>query len=138
MRKKFEHFEVTADVGIIAYGRNLNELFQNAATAMFEVMCSTKKVRCAERKEIIAKSEDLEGLLVEWLTNLLALKDIFGMMFGKFKVSIDEKKIELKGSACGEATKKEHKIKTEVKAVTHHLLEVKKNKIWKAKFVLDV
>ena len=36
--KKFEFFEVTADVGIRSYGKTLEEAFENAALAMFEVI----------------------------------------------------------------------------------------------------
>ena len=38
---KFDFFDVTADVGLRAYGGSLNESFQNAALAMFEVMIDT-------------------------------------------------------------------------------------------------
>jgi len=36
--KKFEFFDVTADVGFRAYGQDLNNAFANAAQAMFEVI----------------------------------------------------------------------------------------------------
>ena len=42
--KKFEYIDITtADVAFVAYGKDLNELFENAALAMFEVMVNTKK-----------------------------------------------------------------------------------------------
>lgn len=134
----FEYFEVTADVGIYAYGESLNELFENAALAMFGVMCNTAKVKCKKEKKVEVRAGDLESMLGEWLTALLGLRDIYSMMFCKFKVEIDEKLFFLKGSACGEATKEEHEIATEVKAVTYHRMEIKKNKTWRARFILDV
>ncbi len=134
----FEYFEVTADVGIYAYGKSLNELFENAALAMFSVMCNTARVKCKKEKKVEVKAGDLEGLLGEWLTALLGLRDIHGMMFCKFKVVIDEENLALNGSACGEATKKGHEIATEVKAATYHMMEIKKNKAWRARFILDV
>ncbi|MFH1773929.1 MAG: archease [Methanobacteriota archaeon] len=134
----FEYFEVTADVGIYAYGGSLNELFENAALAMFSAMCNTAKVKCKKEKKIAVKGEDLESMLREWLTALLGLRDIHGMMFSKFKVAIDETRLTLKGSACGEATREEHEIVTEVKAITYHMMEIKKDKVWRARFILDV
>jgi SHS2 domain-containing protein len=41
---KFEFLEHTADVYIAAYGKSLEEAFENAALAMFEVMTDTEKV----------------------------------------------------------------------------------------------
>lgn len=135
---KYEYFDVTADVGVDAYGDSLNELFENAALAMFGVMCNLSKVKRVKKKTVRASAEDLEGLLREWLTQLLGLKDIYGMMFSGFKVSIDEEKVAIDGEAWGEETRDSHEIKTEVKAVTYHMMEVKKNDTWHARFILDV
>lgn len=135
---KYRYFDVTADVGVEAWGDTLDEVFENAALAMFNVMCNTKKVNPVKKKKVQVSAEDLEGLLREWLTQLLGLKDIYGMMFSKFSVSVDEEKIFLRGSAWGEETNDSHEIKTEVKAVTYHMMAVKKNHGWRARFVLDV
>jgi SHS2 domain-containing protein len=135
---KYEYFDVTADVGIDAYGESLDELFENAALAMFGVMCNPARVRPLKKKMVRVSAGDLEGLLREWLTQLLGLKDIYGMMFSKFKVSVDEERLRAKGEAWGEETRDLHEIKTEVKAVTYHMMEVKKNDAWHARFVLDV
>ncbi|RLF57540.1 MAG: archease [Thermoplasmata archaeon] len=135
---KFEVFETTADVGIIAYGDTLDELFENSALGMFSLMCNINKVEPREKKSIKAEGDSLESLLVEWLTQLLALRDIYGMMFSKFKARVDKENIKVYGEAFGEETREEHEIEVEVKAVTYHMLEVSKNKVWKAKFILDI
>lgn len=44
LEKKFEFFDVTADVGIRAYGKTLEDAFENAALAMFEVMTDTSRI----------------------------------------------------------------------------------------------
>ena len=44
LQKQYEFFDVTADVGFWAFGRTINEAYQNASLAMFEVMTDTKKV----------------------------------------------------------------------------------------------
>ena len=38
LQKQYEFFDVTADVGFWAFGRTINEAYQNASLAMFEVM----------------------------------------------------------------------------------------------------
>ncbi len=138
-RQKFEFFDVTADVGVIAYGSDLNELFENAALATFDVMCSVQKVSPEVVLDVSLRSSDLLELLNGWLTQLLAIRDIEGMMFGKFEVDVDENRFSVKGRAFGETTKDEHEVETEVKAVTYHQMEItKKKNIWKARFILDV
>lgn len=42
--KKFEYFEATADIGFKAYGNNLNEAFENAGLAMFNIISDTSDV----------------------------------------------------------------------------------------------
>lgn len=135
---KYRYFDVTADVGAEAYGETLDELFENAALAMFNVMCNTDKVTPAMKKKIKVSAGDLEGLLREWLTYLLGLKDIYGMMFSRFKARVDVESMTLEGWVWGEETKESHEIKTEVKAVTYHMMRIKKNRLWQARFVLDV
>ena len=40
LSERFEVFEHTADVGIIAYGKTLSEAFENAALGMFDIILS--------------------------------------------------------------------------------------------------
>lgn len=136
----FEYFEVTADVGIVARGKSLEELFENSARAMFGVMVNLEKVKPAERIEFEVDSTSLEELLLDYLTHLLGLKDIYSLFFSQFEVKILEYRegFKLQGSARGEERTPEHEVETEVKAVTYHLMEIKKNKNWRARFVVDV
>jgi len=137
--KEFEYFSVTADVGIIARGRSIEELFLNCAKAMFNVMVDITKVKPIKEVEVEASGVSLEELLLDYLTNLLALKDIHGMFFSEFEVRINERDLKLTGKARGEETKPEHEVETEVKAVTYHKMKIeRKNDIWKATFVVDV
>ncbi len=139
--KRYEYFETTADIGVVAYGKDLSELFENCALAVFDIMCNVKKVSPKEVREINVEEEDLGDLLVSWLTELLAIKDIENMLFGKFEVKIDRKngKYILSGKAYGEKAKKEHEPETEVKAITYHRMEIKKeDSLWKAKFIVDI
>ena len=45
---KFELLEHTADIYVAAYGVNMAEAFENAATAMFEVITDIAKVEAIE------------------------------------------------------------------------------------------
>lgn len=134
----FEFFETTADIGIIARGKSLEKLFENAALGMFEVMCDTSLVEPEECFEAHVEGEDIPSLLFDWLTELLVLRDEHGVLLSHFKVQIKGER-ELRGKVHGEVINAEkHELKTEVKAVTYHRMEVSRNDAWKASFILDV
>lgn len=129
---KYEYLEHTADAKFKAYGKTLEEAFENAAEAMLNVMINTSKVDCVQREAVVVNAPEIDELLVEWLSELLFLFEVDFLAFGKFEVeSITEKngKFELSGYACGEEIDLgKHEIDTEVKAVTYNDLKVEENK----------
>jgi len=139
--KKFEFLDITtADAAFVAYGKNLNELFANAALAMFEVMVNTKQIKPKVMKKIEIETNDLQSLLFEWLNKLLIFYGSDNLAFSKFDVKIDEKKFKLEAKCFGESIDpKKHEVKTEVKACTYHKMEIKKiNKEWRAQVIVDI
>lgn len=51
--KKFRFIDITtAYVASVAYGKNLDKLFTNAALAMFEVMINTKQIIPKTKKRV--------------------------------------------------------------------------------------
>lgn len=141
LSKKFEFFDVTADVGYNAYGNTLEEAFENAAIAMFEVITDTSTIKPKIKKEIKIKSEDKYALLYDWLSEFLVILDSEYLVFSKFKVKIELKdnKYLLEGTAWGEEFDTSfHEIRSEVKAVTYHLMDIKKEKRFKVRVILDI
>jgi archease family protein len=138
--KKYEFFDHTADVGIKAYGRDLNEAFENAALAVFEVMTDTSKVEPKESREIEIDGIDLENLLYRWIESLLVYYDSELLLFGKFKVKIDLENLRLNAIAWGEKFNPDkHERRTVVKAVTYHEMSiVKTNNGYELTFVVDI
>ncbi|MCD6371370.1 MAG: archease [Candidatus Aenigmarchaeota archaeon] len=139
--EKFRFLDITtADVAFEAYGKTLEELFENSALAMFEVMVNTSKVECKEKKKIKIEALDLESLLFDWLNELLVYYGSENLVFSKFEVKIDKEKFKLQAYACGEKTDPiKHEVKTEVKAATYHRMKVwKEDDIWKARVILDI
>lgn len=138
--KKFEFVDITtADVAFIAYGKNLDELFENAAMAMFEVMINTEQVKSKIKKEINVDGNDLVSLMFNWLNNLLVYVDGDNLAFSKFDVKIDENKFNLDAVCSGEKIdNKRHEIRTAVKAATYHKLEIKKGEYWQARVIVDI
>jgi SHS2 domain-containing protein len=127
---KFEFFDVTADVGFRAYGKDMDEAFQNAALATFEVMTDISKIKPAVKREILIEAEDEKALLYDWLSELLFLHDYEGLVFSRFAVSTRQKDPEtfiLQGEIWGEKfNRASHEVRDEVKAVTFHLMKINK------------
>ncbi len=144
MTKKFTFLEHMADVYIEAYGNTLEELFENSAIAMFEVMTDTSKVKPIEVKSVKTDGFDLESLLYCWLEEWLIIHDSENMVFSKFKVNtikkVNEEEYVIEGYGWGEKfNPRVHEVRTEVKAVTYHMMEIKQiNGKWIARFLLDI
>jgi len=141
--RKFEFLEHTADVYIAAHGKSLEEAFENAALAMFEVMTDPAKVSPNEEAAVEVEAEDEYALLYSWLEALLVKFEVNGMLYSKFKISRLEETSEgfrLKATVCGEKFNSEkHAQKVAVKAVTYHRMEIIKepNKVT-LEFILDI
>lgn len=139
---KIEFFDVTADVGYLAYGKDLNEGFENSALAMFEVMTDTREISNKIEEKINIESEDLVSLLYDWLEELLIKSEVELKLYNSFKVKIIKSTTgyKLDANICGEEINlKKHKITAEVKAVTFHMMdiEVTENHV-KCRVILDL
>jgi SHS2 domain-containing protein len=137
--KRFEILDHTADIGIIVHGENLKALFENAGEAFFHLITDLRKVRRRIERRINIRGESLDRLMVDWLSELLYLHDVENLLFKGFKVDSvgeDGLKAIVKGEPFQDGV---HVIKTEVKAVTYHQIEVRqKNGRWRAQVILDL
>jgi len=137
--KRFEVLEHTADIGLIVYGEDLQALFENAGEAFFHLMTDLKKVRPRTERRIEIGKENLERLMVDWLTGLLYLHDVEHLLFKKFQVESvgeDGLRARVKGEPFQEGI---HVMKTGVKAVTYHQIEVRETKEgWRARIIFDL
>ncbi len=135
----FEILEHTADVGIVAHGGSLAELFANAATGMFAVMADLEGVRETEERRIEVEGRDRERLMVRWLTELLYFLDAEEMLFSRFAVD-EASDTRLQARAFGERIDPErHGLHFGVKAVTHHMLEISsEDGGYRAQVLLDI
>ena len=127
---KFKFLEHVSDIYVAAYGKTLEEAFENAALAMFQSMTDVKLVEPKIKVEVYVEGEDEKALLYNWLENLLIRFGSEGMLFSKFKIyeiSSFPGGFRLKGEAWGEQFNPEkHPSKVEVKAVTYHSMEIGK------------
>ena len=142
--KKYKFLEkvAIADIAYEAYGKNLNEMFENAALAIFELSADIKTVDAKKKLKINLENEKIDNLLYDFLSEILFLKDSEYMVFRKVKVSVkeDDKKFKLKSTLEGDTINSEkQRLENDIKAITMHMFEVKKEKDkWKATVVVDI
>ena len=136
--KKFEYFEVTADIGFKAYGENLNEAFENAGLAIFNIISNTDDIAPSREISFDVTSEDEVSLLYDYLEELLFYHEVEFMLFSEFHVEIDEN-LNLKATIKGEDIDwDKHERKTEIKAITFHEMDVKKTDSVELQAIVDL
>ena len=134
---------VTADIAFEAFGKNLNQLFENAALALNETMVDTKTVSAKVKKIFKLQNAQLNNLFVDFLNEIIYYKDTDSMIFSKFKVKVEQKEKlwKLTAEIYGDKIDwQKHKLLADAKAATWHMfeLEEKKGKGWRAQVVIDI
>jgi SHS2 domain-containing protein len=81
---EFEEIEHTADIAIRVWGRDLAELFVNAARGMACQMADADAVSHTVEHTVELEADDVEMLLVTWLGELLYLGERDGCVFTDF------------------------------------------------------
>lgn len=123
MAVRIEEIDHTADVGIRVYGSDPRELFEGAAAGMFGLIADLSGVRPTGEVEVRVASDDLRGLFVAWLSELLVLHETQNILLCRFEVRLEG--LSLDGKAWGERIDKgRHELKLAIKAVTYHRLTV--------------
>ena len=135
----FETFDHTADVGIIARGADLGEALANAARAMFSLMVDLDRVEPREERQIEVEAEDVEGLLVNWLADLLYVSEVGNLVFSRFDM-LEVSDTRVVARAAGERLDLDrHDPKLMIKAVTRHMLEVaREDGGYRVRVILDI
>ena len=137
----FNYFETTADLGVEAKGKSLEEAFKEGAKGLYNIMVDIDKVDKREAVEFEVEGESLEELLYNFLNELLFYTDVDNLVFSDFDIKIEkDDNYRLRCTAYGEKIDKEkHNIKEEVKAVTYHKMEIKQeNDGWKIRYIVDL
>ncbi|MCG7844936.1 MAG: archease [Methanomassiliicoccales archaeon] len=120
---KYRTLDHTADVMVEAFGADLEECFANAAYALTDQMLDASKVRPDLEKYLEVEGHDHESMLYNFLSELLFVFDVTGMVFSKFSVRLEGDKVLCR--AWGEVYDPgRHDPKKEVKAITYHMMSV--------------
>lgn len=128
---------MTSDVIFEAYGKDLKELFLNAAMALSESICDVKRVKPETELPFEVEGDSAEDLLVNWLQHIIASVDIEQMFFSKYLIT-EISDTHMKGFMYGEPVTQE-KGETVVKAVTYYEFKFEKtSEGYKARVSVDI
>lgn len=137
--RPYEVLEHTADTGIRAFGRDLKEVFANAALGMLDIMVDIGGVSERAETTVAVNGDGVEDLMVAWLTEILYVVNVQGFLPKRFEMTaVDDRHVSAK--AFGEPIDAgKHELRLDVKAVTYHMLRVAtEDDIWEARVIFDV
>jgi len=134
----FEIIDHTADVAIVAHGATRQELFANAARAMFAIIAEPRSVAPRQTRQLHIEAADPQALLADFLAELLYLFDgeLFVLHHAELTALTDR---AVDAVLHGEPVAPHHVFNTEIKAVTHHNLSVEQTEDgWRATVLFDI
>lgn len=138
---RYQLLEHTADLRVAIYGKDLLELFRNAAFMLFDVMVDLSQVENVLTKEVNLNSTDLEELFLDWLRELLFFFSARGFVTGAVVIEhLDPEVAHLRAKLTGEIYRTEkHGLKIEIKTPTYHQFRLERTATgWTAVIVFDV
>ncbi len=138
MKRSWEHYSHTADMGIRGFGATLEEAFAAAALAMVAVSVDPKRIEPKRRVDVACEQPDRELLLIDWLNAIIYEMAVRKMIFGRFEVKIDGER--LTGKAWGEKLDiKRHEPAVEIKGTSYSDLKVaQEDEHWVAQCIIDI
>jgi len=116
----FEFLEHVADVKFRASGGSLEEMFSEAAFALFDVIRGDIKILETNEKEFEIEGEDLENLLYNFLEEFLYMLDAEDFLVSGFRELKIEKgeNFRIVGRVVGDRATN-YKFTNDVKAITY-------------------
>jgi SHS2 domain-containing protein len=118
----YEVIEHTADVGLRVWAPTLEEVFAQAAVGLIEIMGTADGDPVTERVQL--ESTDVDGLFVDWLSEVLFLFEAREIVPLGARVAIDRDHWSLDATIEGTRIMRFTQTGPGVKAVTFHGLEV--------------
>jgi len=113
----------TADMMVKAFGETLEECFGNAAYALFDQTVDLSGIGTSEEIDIRVSGIDDEDRLYSFLSEMLFIEDADNLILKEFDVRFEDEDVicHAKGETLDRTR---HRIKSEVKAVTYHMMEI--------------
>ena len=119
----YERLEHTADSFVKCTGNTVEECFENAAYALFDQTVDLRGVSPIENVQVEVHGNTIEQRLYNFLSELHFIEETERIFLCEFSVRFEDENVicYAKGEKL-DLTR--HKTRTEVKAVTYHMLTV--------------
>ena len=136
---KYKLIDHTADLGIRVFGKSAEELFENAAFALFDLITDTGVLAGDRQTRIQVTGADRPDLMVNWLRELLYLWNGTDRLVKTVSISALSETGLTAGLTYDLFSPERHDIRAEIKAVTYHQIQVSGGSSgWEAKIIFDV
>lgn len=136
--------EHTADTGVEVRATGPEELFAEAAVALADTITEAERLVPRVERRLEVQGDDLPDLMVEWLSEVLYRYEVEGLLFSEVR-EVELRREDAAGWALTALALGEphdparHPLKTLVKAVTYHALEVgPEGDGWTARVIFDL
>ena len=139
----FTYMDHTGDVGIELEADSLEQLYTEASLAFIDIVTDPNLLQSRESVEVCAQAETATDLLLHWLEELVFLFDTRGFLAKPKKLTISKTsggELRLDANLEGEEIDlSRHPIRVQVKAVTYHQLEVRRDaERWLGRVIFDI
>lgn len=136
--KRYEQIDISGDAGLTIYGKTLEELFENAAAGLSELITDLSVVEVSEVKAVSLSAESREGLLIQWLNELVFMLDAYNFIGRDFSVHLENNSLQATVSG-GFFDPDINESRLLVKAATYHGLSLEKSgAVWVATVIFDI
>lgn len=128
------------DAFIEVIGNTIDEAFEKAGISVVDTIVDITTVEDKESRKIEISADDLKGLLYNWLEEIIILTITDGFVGKTFNVTITKNdRYQLLAKIVGEEINFEkHHFKMEIKSPTYHLMEIKEEKPFLMRYILDL
>jgi len=117
----------------------MKELYENSIEAFTFLLTDLEKIEITLQRKVIIEGDDKDQLLVNLLSELIFYYDVDRFLCKEGNITDinpNKLKVTLKGEIFDEV---KHEIKTEIKAVTYHELNIREEKgYFHTKIVFDL
>jgi len=138
-KPSYKLIDHTADFGMHVCAPSVKELFQHAALALMDQLVEAAKPCERQTRQLSVEGSDWPDLMVNWLREILFLWDGKERLVRSVKIeALTDNKLnaEVQTEAF---SPQHHVIKTEIKAVTYHQIQVvDRGHQWEAMIIFDI
>lgn len=139
MTANYRLIDHTADFGLEIWGVDAAALFEEAATALSDLLAAPLKSKAGRSDTIDVTGDDWPDLMVNWLRELLYMFNGEERIVSGVAIHSIEKN-RLRATVTSQAYEPpRHEIRNEIKAVTYHQIDVAPHENgWRARVIFDV